>query len=189
LLSRVEAAPERPSRGPIAVALTVLLGVLGIAIGIVLWRSNAPEPCPRDSFVSERFGYCVSLPRGWDAIDPAFVGSTIDRFEAPSGGGTIDISAVPLQEGQDIDVFAAYVRTLDERSGLKIDEDGSESVGDVTARSFDVSTASGGDPTLGREVVFVRDGFAWRVQMSDASGAFEATAELLDDMLESWIFL
>jgi hypothetical protein len=40
-----------------------------------------------------------------------------------------------------------------------------------------------------REVLFTRDGVAWRVTLADEDVGFEANLRRLDEFLESWRFI
>jgi hypothetical protein len=183
------AAPEslRRSRTPLVVGMLVLLALTGVVAGLVAWLA-APGRCDDATFTSDRFGYCVAAPPGWSA-EAARVGqTTVDRFLIPDGSAAVFVQAVDLQDGQTLDRFVEFVRALGERGGYSMGAISQTEVGGVPAMTWEVVVSSEAGATRMREVVFVREATAWRVQFADTSGGFEAHAPAFQQMLSSWDF-
>jgi hypothetical protein len=184
--------PERPreERRPVvpivvAIALTVLVGVGAFAL--VSWARGG-APCEEGDFRSARFGYCVRTPSGWVAAAAESEGTALDRFLLPDGAATITVTAVPLTKGQDLARFEQFVRGYDEQAGGTPGESSPREVGGVDALTFDVTLEGPDAVTRSREVLFVRDGIAWRVTLADEETSFEASTRQLDEMLGTWRF-
>lgn len=183
-------APEadRRSRVPVLVAMAVLSAMVLIVGSLALWLS-APGRCDDATFTSERFGYCMTAPAGWTA-ETARVGDTpVDRFLEPDGSAVVYVQAVAVDQGQDVQAFSDYVRSVAEQSGYQLGQPNEFQIDGVAAVSWEKSeapqTTAG---TIVREVVFVRDDTAWRVQFADTPDGFDAHAPAFEEMLGSWHF-
>jgi hypothetical protein len=179
---------ERSSLWPILAALFGLLVVAGGVVILMSWVLRGPFDCGAGAFKSDRFGYCTQVPSGWDAA-AASADESADRFFQLATAGTILVTAVPVSEGQDVERFASYVRSLDADSGSTVGQVNETVVAGVDALTFDVTAGPEDDATRSREVVFVQDGFAWRVQVADASAGFDASTRALDELLAGWAFV
>ena len=182
----------RSSGWPVAIAV---LAMIGVAVGVFVlltWVFGGPVTCGEGDFSSDRFGYCIRVPSGWEVVAAADENEPTtrdtDRFQQPGAAGTILITAVPLAPGQDLDSFVSAVRSLDEEAGWDVGDISTTEVAGQDAMTFDVSAGEGG-ATRSREVVFVSDRFAWRVQVADDETNFEASTRALDELLTSWVFL
>jgi hypothetical protein len=189
----VEHAPVVPeeepsSRWPVVAALLGLLIVGGGVVALLDWVLGGPTVCEEGSFTSDRFGYCTQVPSGWEAA-AATDDEVADRFLRPTDAGTILVTAVPVSDGQDLERFADYVRGLDTEAGATVGKMNGVEVAGVEAVMFDVTAGAEDDATRSREVVFLRDGSAWRVQLADASLSFDASTRALDELLEGWVFV
>jgi hypothetical protein len=187
----VATEPGPPRRWPIVLAATSIgLILIGVTV-LMAWAFAGSVGCPDGSFESGRFGYCVTVPEGWTAIGSETDAQPFDLFQDDAGGATITISAVPLDPGEDLDGFASAMRGLDESAGYEVADPSDVRVAGEPALRIDLSAATGisVDPTRGREVVFIRDGVGWRVQMGETPEGFDDTAKLLDVMLAGWVFV
>lgn len=192
--------PEGPARPVLEIAKPkppsrwrpfVILGVpalLVIAVGaFVLLR---PDPCDGTNFSSEAFGYCLTVPDGWTA-EPARFGAetTLDQFAPPEQAATVIVEAVDLEDGVELEAWAAYVRQQDEDAGLTPGPAGETEVDGVAAQSWDVDvTSDAGTEYRMREVVVVKDDVGWRVALNDTEDAFDVSAATFARMIESWRF-
>jgi hypothetical protein len=175
------------------IAVFALLGVAAGVVMVLAWVLGGPETCAGGDFSSDRFGYCARVPSGWEVVastddEAGPATGDADRFQQPGAAGTILVTAVPLSGGQDLERFATFVRGLGSDAGWDVGGMSSTEVAGTEAITFDLVAGDDGQ-TRSREVVFVRDGFAWRVQLADGATSFDASARALDDLLASWVFL
>ena len=185
-----EVAPERRSPWHVVVAVLALVGLLTLGAGLFVWAFGGPISCAEGTFTSERFGYCVQVPQGWE-VAGATDDAPVDRFQVPTASGTVLVSAVPLSGGQDLAAFEDYIRSLEEGVGRAPGPSTPTQVAGVTALTFDVRAGDGSvsDGASSREVLFVREGFAWRVQGADTAEGFESTTAVMEQMLATWEFV
>ncbi|HET6712400.1 MAG TPA: hypothetical protein VFI59_01640 [Actinomycetota bacterium] len=183
--------PEQPQRRatvPIVIALlaTVLVGVGAFAV--VSWASGDTGCGPGD-FESVRFGYCARTPAGWIAAAARGEDSPLDRFLLQDGAATMTVTAVSLTKGQDLARFEQFVRGYDEDAGGRTGAASALEVDGVEAVAFDVIVEGVDGTVRSREVLFLRDGVAWRVTLADEEVGFEASLRRLDELLDSWHFV
>ncbi|MGH2631724.1 MAG: hypothetical protein ACRDHI_14360, partial [Actinomycetota bacterium] len=181
------ATGERRSRAPVVLAF-LLTALVGFGAWTLISWARGGAACEAGAFESPRFGYCVRAPGGWTAEAAGDEGPALDRFILPDGPATITVTAVRLSKGQDLARFEQFVRGFDEDAGATLGESAQAEVGGAMGVTFDVTMEDGDGTTLGREVLFVREGTAWRVQLADDEPGFEASAHQLDEMLASWRF-
>ena len=179
---------ERPSRLPVvlAVLLTVLVGAGAFAL--VSWARGGPA-CAEGDFESVRFGYCARPPSGWIAAPAQGADTPLDRFLLQDGAAVITVTAVPLTRGQDLARFEQFVRGFDEGAGATTGASSPIEVDDVEGVAFDVTLGGSDDVTRSREVLFTREGIAWRVTLADSEVGFEASTQRLGELLDSWRFV
>ncbi len=183
------AAGPEPRHGPVvflAIALAVVVAVGTVAL--VSWARGGGG-CEPGSFESRRFGYCVRAPSGWLASAAEDAATPLDRFVVPDGAATITVTAVPLTQGQDLARFEQFVRGYVEDAGATADPSHPVTVDGVEGVAFDVRLEGADGQVRSREVLFARDGIAWRVTLADEQVGFDANARRLDEMLESWRFV
>ncbi len=153
--------------------------------GAALWTwANRPAICDDANVSSERFGYCITAPDGWQVAEivdelPA------DQLFRPDGAATLMIQAVDTR--RDLRAFADDVRRLQTDSGLNVEVIRTLTVDGVDALRWDATLGASGDITA-RTVVFARDGIAWRLQFADTTEAFDESVGDLDRMLGTWQF-
>ncbi len=180
--------PERRTIVPIVIAIlaTVLVGVGAFAV--VSWASGG-SGCAAGDFESVRFGYCARTPGGWIASAAQGGDEPLDRFLLQDGAATITVSAVSLTKGQDLARFEQFVRGYDEDAGGRTGAASSLEVDGTEAVAFDVTVEGPDSLVRSREVLFTKDGVAWRVTLADEEVGFEANLRRLDEFLDSWRFI
>ena len=169
-----------------ALALIVLVAASGVAL--VSWARSGTT-CNDADFTSVRFGYCASTPAGWDAAAAQGADTPLDRFLLQDGSAMITVTAVALTTGQDLTRFEQFVRGFDEAQGAITGESVPLEVDGVEAIAFDVALAGPDGAVRSREVLFTREGFAWRVTLADEEVGFGSSAARLDELLDSWRFI
>ncbi|HET9310850.1 MAG TPA: hypothetical protein VFP41_06460 [Actinomycetota bacterium] len=179
--------PERRATVPVvlALALTVVVGVGAFAL--VSWAGGGSS-CEDGDFESVRFGYCVRAPSGWVAEAAEVDAASHDLFLLPSGAATITVTAVPLTKGQDLARFEQFVRGYDEDAGGSTGSSTSLEVDGADAVAFDVTVDAPDGVVRSREVLFTRNGVAWRVTLADDEIGFGSSIRRLDELLDSWRF-
>ena len=167
----------------------LLTAVVGIgAFALVSWAGGG-STCADGDFESVRFGYCTRTPPGWIAAAAKGEDTPLDRFLLQDGSAAITVTAVPLSKGQDLARFEQFVRGFDERAGATTGASSQIDVDDTEGVVFDVTLDGPDGATRSREVLFTRDGIAWRVTLADGEVGFEASAARLDEFLEAWRFV
>jgi hypothetical protein len=165
----------------VGVTLVVALFVAGAS----LWTwANRPPICDDANVTSERFGYCITTPDGWQVAE---IGDELpaDQLFRPDAATTLMIQAVDTR--RDLRAFADDVRRLQTDSGLDVEGIRTLRVAGLDALRWDATLGASGDITA-RTVVFARDGVAWRLQFADATEEFEESVGDLDRMLDTWQF-
>ena len=179
--------PAQPSRWRPLIALGVLVGA---ALGVGAFVLFRPDPCSDTNFESENFGYCLTVPSGWEA-GPARFGAdvTLDQFAPPTGSATVVVEAVDLETGTALDAWSQFVRQRDEDAGLTPGPASESTLDGADSMQWDVSVSSeGGNRFLMREVVTVKGDVGWRVTLNDLQSDFDTSAVAFHDMLDSWTF-
>ena len=182
------AEPEPRHRLAVFMAIALAAVVAVGAVALVSWARGGGG-CEQGSFESRRFGYCVRAPSGWTAVAAEGAATPLDRFFLSDGAATITVTAVPLSQGQDLARFEQFVRGYVEDAGATADPSHPVTVDGVEGVAFDVRIEGVDGRVRSREVLFARDGIAWRVTLADEQVGFEANAHRLDEMLESWRFV
>jgi hypothetical protein len=179
--------PAPPSKWRPLIALGILVGG---ALGVGAFFLFRPDPCGGANFESENFGYCLTVPEGWEA-GPARFGAnvTLDQFAPPTGSATVVVEAVDLETGTALNAWSQFVRQRDEDAGLTPGPASESTVDGSDALQWDVSVSSeGGNRFLMREVVTVKGDVGWRVTLNDLVSGFDTSAVAFRDMLDSWAF-
>ncbi len=169
-----------------ALALVVLVSVGGVAL--VSWARGGTM-CSDADFTSVRFGYCASTPVGWIAAAAQGEDTPLDRFLLQDGSAVITVTAVELTVGQDLTRFEQFVRGYDEAQGATTGGSMTLEVGGVEAIAFDVVLDGRDGAVRSREVLFTREGIAWRVTLADGSVGFGSSTSRLEELLDSWRFI
>jgi hypothetical protein len=163
----------------------LVLMLLGGAALIWSW-ANRPSPCSDANVTSDRFGYCISAPSGWQLADASGGQPPADQLIRPDGDTTLMIQAV--ETGRDLQAYADDVRRLQTDDHLDIGAVRPLVVAGVDALEWDATLRSSSVPITTRTVVFERERVAWRVEFADAAGVFDAHVGDLARMLSSWRF-
>ena len=185
-----EAAPEAPTRSA-AKAVLVVGGLLIVLAGVVVagfWWLGGPGVCDRSTVESARFGYCVAAP-GWELTNEgAQAELPYDELIKPADASTVRIIAIQLQTGQGLDEIVQAARDIATQDGMTVGEVVERRVAGVPAAQWDFALEGGQVEQQVREIVFVRDGSAWRVQLQADTEGFDIRAEEFEDILGSWTF-
>lgn len=190
------AEPEVEETGPagrprstaraIAVVTALTLAVAGVVAAGVWWLGG-PSLCGASTVESSRFGYCVAAP-GWEFTTDGDTQLPYDELIKPADASTVRIVAIQLQGGQSLDDVVQAVRDIETEDGAELTEVVERRVAGVPAAQWDITLDEGQVEQLVREVVFVRDGSAWRVQLQADTAGFDLRAEEFEDILRSWTF-
>lgn len=177
------AVPADDERHPvlavlIAAAAVMAMGVIGLAL-------TRPVPCSDRSFLSDRYGYCVNAPDGWDE---AGEGSQSDRFVLSGGAATVAVTASRVDASTDTAAYLERIRSLDEAAGFAIGETKTTGVDGESAAYFDAAGNSADASFAVREVVIVHEGVAWRITFSDVRDEFDEHFRAFGSFLDSWQF-
>lgn len=181
------AEPERRATVPVVLAL-LLTAVVGVGAFLLVSWAGGGSGCEPGAFESARFGYCARPPSGWNSAAAEGRDTPLDRFLAPDGPGAITVTAVPLSKGQDLTRFEQFVRGYDEQAGASVGASSTLAVDGVNAISFDVRLDGPDGTVVSREVLFAREGVAWRVTLADDEVGYDSSLRRLDAMLASWRF-
>jgi hypothetical protein len=182
----VDVAAPSPWKAFVVVAgLSLLLA--GVAVAGMAWLS-APGLCDESTVESTRFGYCVDAP-GWQLTNAATdTELPYDELIKPADATTVRIVAIQLQSGQGLDFVVEQARSIASDDGVEVSDVVERQVAGVPAAQWDFQIEGGQVPQVVREVVFVRDGSAWRVQLQADTDGFERRAAEFEDILSSWTF-
>lgn len=186
-IDALDIAPPQPaSRAPlIAAGAAIVLGALIAG----LWATLGPNPCEGANFSSDRFGYCLTVPEGWEA-GPGRVGAVaVDEISRPREAATVLIVAVDLAEDQGLEEYAASVRDRDSAVGLDPGPIRDTFLDGIEAVEWDVSSQTEtGQEFVMRQVVAVRDEVGWIISLSDNADSLPRNERHFEQMLASWNF-
>src|SRR5215211_6143070 len=184
----VEDEPQH-RRWPLVATLGILV-VASAIVGVTVWgRTDASDACETSTIGSARFGYCIAAP-GWRFRDERpSARSDLDEMVRPAEASALRIVAVDLDPGQDLDVVVQTVRSIESEGGIELGDPVERDVAGVPAVQWDIALEDGGTEARHiREVVFVRSGNAWRVQLLADADVFEQRVDEFDAILRSWVF-
>jgi hypothetical protein len=163
------------------------LAVAGVVAAGVWWLGG-PGLCDTHNVESTRFGYCVTAP-GWEFTNEATeTALPYDELIKPADASTVRIVAIQLQGEQSLDQVVAAVRDIESKDGAKVGEVVDRRVAGVPAAQWDLALGGATVDQQVREVVFVRNGAAWRVQLQADTEGFDVRAEEFEAILRSWTF-
>ena len=178
----------RPSTLPVVMALILVVLVSASGVALVSWARGGTT-CSDADFTSVRFGYCASTPAGWVAAAAQGEDSPLDRFLLQDGSAVITVTAVALTTGQDLTRFEQFVRGYDEAQGATTGGSSPLEVDGIEAIAFDVALDGPDGAVKSREVLFAREGIAWRVTLADETVGFGSSTARLEELLDSWRFI
>jgi hypothetical protein len=185
--SQLELPPAKPrSRWPVLGFLGVILVFAG---GYWLYTAVRPDPCEGRNFVSERFGYCLSVPEGWEA-GPGQVGViAFDEIVLPSEAAVVTIRAVDLATNEDLTDYAESVRAANAATGLDAGPVSDLFLDSETAVAWDVTgTNDRGQEFSGRQVITLVEDTAWIISFSDRADRISLHQKPFQAMLASFRF-
>lgn len=181
---------ERGHRGGIVVVAVVgALALAAATVAIAVRGSGSPGACEGSTVESARFGYCIAAP-GWRLAEEQHTARLpYDELIKPEDAATMRIVAIELDAGQDLDVVVQTVRSLETEDGVGVGDVVDRQVAGVPAAQWDIELDAGdSDARQIREVVFVREDTAWRVQLLAEVAGFDVRADEFDAILRSWTF-
>ncbi len=185
------AEPAAPATRPgvslvVGIGLLVLLFGLVAAVGTLLVRMDA---CDSVTFRSERFGYCLIAPSGWEAAQSTLGNVPADRIQPASREAAVYIQAIRPDAGDDLEEFATKLRELDEDAGATTGEVARTTVAGLPALTWEVTPpAEQADGSRVIEVAFLSGAVAYRVHFETSAATFDRTSPQLQRMLDSWAF-
>jgi hypothetical protein len=189
----VSEAPDEPGR-PFRTPVLVLLGALVVTSALVAvaapWRAPAGEVCEASTVESARFGYCIAAP-GWRLTsEPRAPRLPYDQLVRHADASTVRIVAIDLDAGQDLDLVVHTIRSIETEGGAsEVGAVVDRRVAGVEAAQWDVDVRPGSSEARRiREVVFVREETAWRVQLLADAGGFDLRLDEFEAILRSWTF-
>ena len=178
------------SRAPVLVLLGVLLvTATAVVVLVAPWRASDDGVCEASTVESTRFGYCIAAP-GWRLTDePRTARLPYDQLVRPTDASTVRIVAIDLDSGQDLDLVVQTIRSIQTEDAIDVGAVVDRRVAGVEAVQWDVAIRPGdADARRIREVVFVRNGTAWRVQLLAEAGGFDTRVDDFEAILRSWTF-
>jgi hypothetical protein len=185
-----EVTPQGDKRSAAkAVAVVAAFGVaLAGVVAAGFWWLGGPSICGPHTVESARFGYCVAAP-GWEFTnDSSDTQLPYDELIKPADASTVRIVAIQLEGGQGLDDIVKAVRNIESEDGVELTDVVDRRVAGVPAAQWDISLGEGAVAQQVREVVFVRGGAAWRVQLQADTDGFRNLAQEFEDILRSWTF-
>jgi hypothetical protein len=186
-VAALDVAPPKPvSRVPLVVTgVAIALGALIAGLSLTL----RPNPCQGTNFSSDRFGYCLTVPEGWEA-GPGRVGAVaVDEISRPREAATVLIVAVDLAQDQGLEDYAASVRDRDSAVGLDPGPIRDTFLDGVEAVEWDItSETETGQEFVMRQVVAVRNEVGWIISLSDNADSLPRHEPHFEQMLASWNF-
>jgi hypothetical protein len=181
--------PPRPrSKARIAVVLVALFAVGAVAgFGGAMLLDRGP--CEGASFVSDAYGYCLDAPEGWDTSAAAEEPSGVDAFRHGDGGTVVYVEATRLAEGQDLQAFADSMRVKDSMKGFAVTDPVTGTLGGAPSLEWDAVSSQAGVRIVVREIVSIRDGVAWRLQIADSDTPEAPDVDGARELLATWRFV
>jgi hypothetical protein len=179
---------RRSLRVPVLVLVGALVATMTV-VAIARWRAPEAGICEASTVESARFGYCIAAP-GWRLTNEARMSNLpYDQLVSPADASTVRIVAIDLDTGQDLQLVVRTIRGIQTEDAIDVGTVVDRRVAGVEAAQWDVSIRPGSpDARRIREVVFVRGGTAWRVQLLADAGGFDTRVDDFEAILRSWIF-
>jgi hypothetical protein len=168
-----------------ALLLTGLVAV-GLAAGFAAASILERGPCHGAGFVSSSFGYCVETPTGWSATHADDGETGTDVFRNLDGATVVLVEAV--RHGNSLGSFAETVRRDDSLAGFALGEVRSGELDGSPTLEWDVRISSDTSEIVMHEIVVLREGVAWRLQIAEEEGATSDGVEEAERLVDSWRF-
>lgn len=185
----VEAAAATPAKMSSAIPALLTLGLIAlVTTGVVVYAQLQPTTCA-DQFESDRFGYCVTVPEGWDAGEASVGQTPVDSFAVKEGAATVVVIAIDLAERTSLTQFADDARQNDEAQGLQPSGMKPLQLDGEPAQAWGITTTSpNGQEYKLVQVVTVRNDVGWTISLSDSAEGFDSHERSFREMLASWQF-
>lgn len=176
--------PKRQSPLP---GLFALAAVLVAGVGAVTWFALRPNPCA-GKFSSERFPYCMVVPRGWQEAQVDVQGSAVDAFTPSDDGPTVFVYAADAPDGLDTEGYTDDLRSEAQDSGLFPTNPRPIEIGGDDALVWELtkSDTTTGSMITERRVTLVRDGTLWQILLFGRERAVDRSEPQFEHMLETW---
>jgi len=168
----------------VLVALFAVGAVAGFGGAVLLDRG----PCGGASFVSEAYGYCLDAPAGWEPSAAAEEPSRVDAFR-DDGGTVVYVEATRLAEGQDLQTFADSMRVNASMNGFAVTDPVTGTLGGAPSLEWDAVSSGAGGAVVVREIVSIRGGVAWRLQIADSETPDAPDVDGARELLDTWRFV
>ncbi|HET9672070.1 MAG TPA: hypothetical protein VFQ40_04400 [Actinomycetota bacterium] len=185
-----EPEPGSPSGSAAKVALVaagLLVVLLGIGVGTLLWL-RAPGLCDGSTVESTRFGYCLAAP-GWEFTNERSSSELpYDELVHPADASSVRILAVEVGAEANLGDVVSNVRESEAEQGITPGDISDTSVAGVPAAQWDLLLQEGDVEVQVREVIFLREGTAWRVHLIADPEGFDARVPEFERILNSWTF-
>lgn len=170
------------------VAVLTALFVVGAAGGFGVASLLQGGPCDDATFVSVAYGYCVTVPAGWEPSHAAEEPSGVDAFRDTDAPTVVYIEAIRLPEGDGLQEFAKAMRVQDSLNGFAVTDPEPGTLGEARSLEWDARGPFAGDDVVVREIVAIRGGIGWRLQIAGADVGGEPDLAEARVMLDSWAF-
>jgi hypothetical protein len=173
--------------------MLVLLGAVVVTsalVAVAARRAPSDGTCESSTVESARFGYCIEAP-GWRLMNESSEKALpYDQLVRPADASTVRIVAIDLDAGQDLNLVVRTIRSIQTEGGAtEVSAVVDRQVAGVHAAQWDVAVRAGSSEDRRiREVVFVRDETAWRVQLLAGAGGFGPRLDEFESILRSWTF-
>ena len=181
--------PRRSFRTPVLVLVGAVV-VASTLVAVAVQRAPSDRTCEASTVESARFGYCIEAP-GWRLTnEPSEPALPYDQLVRPADAATVRIVAIDLDAGQDLDLVVSTIRSIQTEDGAtEVSAVVDRRVAGVHAAQWDVAVRAGSSEDRRiREIVFVRDETAWRVQLLADAGGFDPRLDEFEAILRSWTF-
>jgi len=184
--------PEPPPvqhrhRALVVVALVVGALVVGVGSGFGIAAFLDRGPCHGAGFVSASFDYCVEPPAGWVASPASEEESGKDMFRKQDGATVVAVVAAS-SEDETLQGFADQVRQLESLQGSALGDAMQGSLDGSPTLEWDARISSQDQETLIREIVVLREGRVWLVQIADGEGEPPVGVQEAGQLVASWRF-
>jgi hypothetical protein len=180
--------PPKPWSRTKVVAVLAALFAVGAAVGFGGAMLLERGPCEGASFVSEAYGYCVDTPAGWESSSAADEPSGVDAFRDTAGATVVYVEAVRLAEGDDLHAFATSMRVSASMNGFAVTDPVPGTLGGAPSLEWDAVSSQDDLRIVVREIVSIRGGVAWRLQIADGATPEAPDLDAARELLDTWRF-
>jgi len=173
--------PVKP--GPRWGRIGTLLAIVAVGVAVGVFLAVRPQACDH-KFSSSQFGYCLTVPQGWDASAARIGPTDIDQFvNLPA---TAVVMSLPLRQGVSLEQYAAAARDVNTQKGLTPGDPVTTTLDGSPAIQWDLAVEGG--RFQGLEVVTVRDDVGWTIQLNDDTATYRGHVDQFRSMLDTFHF-